>query len=119
MAMDHAALLEVLDAMKPVGAVERIRLAATTIYQALIDAELTWVIGAGPGNVHPGADGAAERLPTAGAVDPGGDLELSIPKLRSGRSPVAVVAAASGGSGFVCGGDGGFPARCVARWTTW
>jgi hypothetical protein len=53
--MDHAALLEVLDARKPVGAVERIRLAATTIYQALIDAELTSVIGAGPGNAHPGS----------------------------------------------------------------
>ena len=69
MAMDHAALLEVLEAMKSAGVDERIRLAATTIYQALIDAELTSVIGAGP--THPGADGAAERLPTSGAVDPG------------------------------------------------
>src|SRR4029450_4577372 len=48
MAMDHAALLEVLEAMKSAGVDERIRLAATTIYQALIDAELTSVIGAGP-----------------------------------------------------------------------
>jgi putative transposase len=39
MAMDHAALLEVLEAMKSAGVDERIRLAATTIYQALIDAE--------------------------------------------------------------------------------
>ena len=46
MAMDHAALLEVLEAMKSAGVDERIRLAATTIYQALIDAELTSVIGA-------------------------------------------------------------------------
>jgi hypothetical protein len=48
MAMDHAALLKVLEAMKSAGVDERIRLAATTIYQALIDAELTSVIGAGP-----------------------------------------------------------------------
>jgi putative transposase len=71
MAMDHAALLEVLEAMKSAGVDERIRLAATTIYQALIDAELTSVIGAGPWERTPGADGAAERLPTSGAVDPG------------------------------------------------
>jgi putative transposase len=71
MAMDHAALLEVLEAMKSAGVDERIRLAATTIYQALIDAGLTSVIGAGPWGTQPGADGAAERLPTSGAVDRG------------------------------------------------
>ena len=48
MAMDHAALLEVLEALKSAGVDERIKIAATTIYQALIDAELTSVIGAGP-----------------------------------------------------------------------
>jgi hypothetical protein len=48
MAMDHAALLEVLEARKSAGVDERIKVAATTIYQALIDAELTSVIGAGP-----------------------------------------------------------------------
>ena len=39
MAMDHAALLDVLEALKSAGVDERIKLAATTIYQALIDAE--------------------------------------------------------------------------------
>jgi putative transposase len=48
MALDHAALLEVLEAIKSAGAGERITAAAQTIYQALIDAELTSVIGAGP-----------------------------------------------------------------------
>jgi transposase-like protein len=48
MAMDDAALLEVLDAMKSAEVDERIRLAATTIYQALIDAERNSVIRAGP-----------------------------------------------------------------------
>ena len=48
MALDHSALLEVLDALKAAEVDDRIRAAAQTIYQALIDAELTAVIGAGP-----------------------------------------------------------------------
>ncbi len=86
MAMDHAALLEVLEAMKSAGVDERIRLAATTIYQALIDAELTSVIGAGPWERTPERtaqrNGYRPRVLSTAA----GDLELSIPKLRSGRS---------------------------------
>jgi putative transposase len=38
MALDHAALLEVLDTLKAGDAGERVRLAAETMYQALIDA---------------------------------------------------------------------------------
>jgi hypothetical protein len=37
-----------LEALKASAAEERIRLAAETVYQALIDAEATAVIGAGP-----------------------------------------------------------------------
>lgn len=48
MALDQSALLEVLDVVKASAAEERIRLAAETVYQALIDAEATAVIGAGP-----------------------------------------------------------------------
>ena len=48
MALDNAALLEVLEAMQAGGVEDRVRTAAQTIYQALIDAELTAVIGAGP-----------------------------------------------------------------------
>ena len=48
MALDHAALLDVLETMKSAGVDERVKVAAQTIYQALIDAELTSVIGAGP-----------------------------------------------------------------------
>ena len=48
MALDNAALLEVLEAMQASGVEDRVRTAAQTIYQALIDAELTAVIGAGP-----------------------------------------------------------------------
>jgi putative transposase len=84
MAMDHVALLEVLEALKSAGVDERIKIAAQTIYQALIDAELTSVIGAGRW------EHTAERTAHRNGYRPrvfstaAGDLELSIPKLRSG-----------------------------------
>ena len=55
MALDGSPLLEVLDALRNAEASDRIKQAAETIYQALIDAELTAVIGAGPhgGQVAP------------------------------------------------------------------
>ena len=84
MALDHAALLEVLEVMKSAGVNDRVKVAAQTIYQALIDAELTAVIGAGPW------EHSAERTGLRNGYRPrvlstqAGDLELSIPKLRSG-----------------------------------
>ena len=48
MALDQSALLEVLDALKAAEVDDRIRQAAETIYQALIEAELSAVIGAVP-----------------------------------------------------------------------
>src|SRR4051794_34181962 len=84
MALDNAALLEVLEAMQAAGVEDRVRTAAETIYQALIEAELTAVIGAGP---HERTDartaqrnGSRPRTLTTTA----GDLELRIPKLRAG-----------------------------------
>jgi putative transposase len=53
MALDNAALLEVLEAMQAAGVEDRVRTAAQTIYQALIDAELTAVVGDGPGERSP------------------------------------------------------------------
>jgi hypothetical protein len=47
-ALDQSALLEVLDALKAAEVDDRIRQAAQTIYQALIEAEVTSVIGARP-----------------------------------------------------------------------
>jgi putative transposase len=84
MTLDHAALLEVLEAMKAAEVDDRIRLAAQTIYQALIDAELTQVIGAGPWE-HT-ATRTAQRNGTRPRLlsTPAGDLELAIPKLRTG-----------------------------------
>jgi putative transposase len=84
MALDHAALLQVLEMMKSAGVNDRVKVAAQTIYQALIDAELTAVIGAGPW------EHSAERTGLRNGYRPrvlstqAGDLELSIPKLRSG-----------------------------------
>src|SRR3954467_9844248 len=46
MALDQSALLEVLEALKVAEVGDRVRTAAETIYQALIEAELTDVIGA-------------------------------------------------------------------------
>jgi putative transposase len=47
-ALDQSALIEVLDALTAAEVDDRIRQAAQTIYQALIEAELTAVIGAAP-----------------------------------------------------------------------
>jgi putative transposase len=84
MALDHAALLEVLEAMKAAEVDDRVRAAAETIYQALIEAELTAVIGAGPwersGERTAVRNGSRPRTLTTTS----GDLELRIPKLRTG-----------------------------------
>ncbi|HKO83768.1 MAG TPA: transposase, partial [Actinomycetota bacterium] len=81
MALDQSALLEVLDALKAADIDDRIRTAAQTIYQALIEAELTAVIGAAPHERTPERlaqrNGHRPRVLTTTA----GDLELHIPKL--------------------------------------
>jgi len=84
MALDHAALLEVLDTLKAGDAGERIRVAAETMYQALIDTELTATIGAQPWERTDARtaqrNGARPRTLSTNA----GDLSLRIPKLRTG-----------------------------------
>ena len=84
MALDQSALLEVLDALKVADVGDRVRQAAETVYQALIEAELTETIGAA---VHERSDtrtaqrnGHRTRILSTTA----GDLELRIPKLRTG-----------------------------------
>jgi putative transposase len=84
MALDQSALLEVLDALKVADVGDRVRQAAETIYQALIEAELTEAIGAAP---H---ERSAERVNQRNGhrartlTTTAGDLELRIPKLRTG-----------------------------------
>jgi putative transposase len=84
MALDQSVLLEVLDVLKVADVGDRVRAAAETIYQALIEAELTETIGAAP---HQRSDtrtaqrnGHRSRILSTTA----GDLELRIPKLRTG-----------------------------------
>jgi transposase-like protein len=84
MALSQSALLELLDAIKEADVADRVRESAATIYQALIEAELTSVIGAEP---HERTDA---RLAQRNGHRPrvlsttAGDLELRIPKLRAG-----------------------------------
>jgi putative transposase len=84
MALDQSALLELLEALKVADVDDRIRTATETLYQALIEAELTAVIGAGPHerseNRTAQRNGSRPRTLTTTA----GDLELRIPKLRAG-----------------------------------
>lgn len=96
MALDQSALLEVLDALRTADAGERITQAAETIYQALIEAELTALIGAA---AHERCEsrtnqrnGSRPRTLTTVA----GDLELRIPKLRSGSFSRRCSSAAAG-----------------------
>ena len=82
--MDQSALSELLEALKAAGVDERVRMAAQSMYQALIDAEAEGVIGAGFWERSEGRtairNGSRARLLSTTA----GDLELRIPKLRSG-----------------------------------
>src|SRR4028119_2268636 len=84
MALDQSALLELLEALKLADVDDRIRSATETLYQALIEAELTAVIGAGPHERTESRtaqrNGSRPRTLTTTA----GDLELRIPKLRAG-----------------------------------
>lgn len=59
MALDNAALLEVLEATQAAGVEDRVRTAAQTIHQAWIDAELTAVVGAARGSGPINASGSA------------------------------------------------------------
>ncbi len=65
MALDQHALLEVLEALKTADVDDRIRTATETLYQALIEAELTAVLGLRPAS-------APTRAPaTATGTGPG------------------------------------------------
>lgn len=84
MAMDHSALLTLLAQLNATEVSDRIRTATERLYQELIDAELTAVIGAGPW------EHTEERTAQRNGSRPrtlsttAGDLQLRIPKLRTG-----------------------------------
>src|SRR5262249_37262980 len=84
MALDQSALLEALEALKAAEVDDRIRQAAETIYQALIEAELSSVIGALPHERTEGRTGWRNGYRPRTVSSTAGDLELRIPKLRAG-----------------------------------
>ena len=84
MALDQSALLEVLDALKAAEVDDRIRQAAETIYQALIEAELASVIGALPHERTSARTAHRNGHRPRVLASTAGDLELRIPKLRAG-----------------------------------
>ena len=84
MALDQSALIEVLEALRAADVDDRIRQAAQTIYQALIEAELTAVIGAAPNERTEARTGQRNGHRPRTLTTTAGDLELRIPKLRAG-----------------------------------
>jgi transposase-like protein len=84
MALDHAALLEVLDTLKAGDAGERVRVAAETMYQALIETELSTAIGAQPWERSETRTNQRNGSRPRTVSTPAGDLALRIPKLRTG-----------------------------------
>src|SRR5690348_2488139 len=84
MALDQSALLEVLDALKVADVGERVRQAAETVYQALIEAELTEAIGAAADERSEARTAHRNGHRTRTLTTTAGDLELRIPKLRTG-----------------------------------
>ncbi|HEX8858035.1 MAG TPA: transposase, partial [Actinomycetes bacterium] len=84
MALDQSALLEVLEALRVAEVDDRVRQAAQTIYQALIEAELTAVIGAAPGERTDTRTNLRNGHRPRTLSTTAGDLELRIPKLRAG-----------------------------------
>ena len=73
-----------MDALRNADAADRITQAAETIYQALIDAELTAVIGAGPHERTESRTNQRNGSRPRTISTTAGDLELRIPKLRTG-----------------------------------
>src|SRR3954463_4726515 len=84
MALDQSARLEVLEALKVAEVGDRVRTAAETIYQALIEAELTEVIGAAAHERSQTRTNQRNGHRTRTLTTTAGDLELRIPKLRTG-----------------------------------
>ena len=71
MALDQSALLEVLDALKAADVGDRVRQAAETIYQALIEAELTDDDRRRAARTHRDPHQPAQRPPHPHPVDHG------------------------------------------------
>jgi len=84
MAMDQSALLDLLAALKDTEVSDRIKVATEHLYQELIDAEATALIGAGPWQHTPDRTAVRNGTRPRTLTTTAGDLELRIPKLRTG-----------------------------------
>ena len=84
MALDQSALLELLEALKDTGADDVVRRALEAVFQALIEAEAAAWIGAAPHERTPERVTWRNGYRDRGLTTAAGDLELRIPKLRSG-----------------------------------
>ena len=82
--MEHSALLELLESLKAAGVDDRIRLAAQNMYQELIDAQARRAIGAGPWERSEARTSVRNGSRSRTLSTTAGDLDLRIPKLRSG-----------------------------------
>jgi transposase-like protein len=84
MALDQRALLELLGELKLTDVTDRIRVATETLYQELIDAEATAVIGASPFERSATRTTQRNGFRARTLSTTAGDQELRIPKLRQG-----------------------------------
>ncbi len=84
MALDHSALLELLETLRSTDENDLMRRALGTILQSLVDAEASAFIGAQPHERTDGRttqrNGTRDKTVTTAA----GDLTIAIPKVRSG-----------------------------------
>jgi Transposase, Mutator family len=110
-ALTHDDLTQLMEMVRAGGDVDVVRESVELVLQALIEAEVTEVIGTGPHERTEARtnqrNGARARLLSTKA----GDVELRIPKLRRGSFFPAVLEPASYRPGVVRGGDGGLRAR--------
>ena len=108
MAVDQSALLELLSALKDTEVGDRVRVATERLYQELIDAEATSVIGAGmfERTSQRTSQRTAQRNGTRSRVlsTTAGDLDCGSPSCAPGRSSPACWS-----------GVGGSTRRC-SRW---
>jgi len=104
----------VLDALKPADVGDRVRQAAETIYQALIEAELTDTIGAALHERSESRTALRNGHRTRVLSTPAGDLGLRIPEAAHRLVlPQPLRAPSAGGPSALRGGDGGLPARRI------
>ncbi len=84
MALDQSALLELLGELQDTDVTDRIGLATQKLYQELIDAEASAVIGAAPFERTPERTTQRNGTRPKTVTTTAGQLDLRIPKLRQG-----------------------------------